>query len=79
MRSWRSPLPQPIPEPPPQPVKMMTERNSQQAAYQAVEELLRRAGLQKTTGTGYIQIDFVQGGCANVKAELKEVIKPQKS
>lgn len=50
-----------------------------QAAYQAVEEVLRRAFLHKTTGTGYIQIDFVQGGVANVKCELKEVIKPQRT
>lgn len=77
MRSWRNPLPQPIPEPPPRPPRE-AEKGNQQVAYQAVEELLRRAVLQKSTGTGHIRIDFVQGGVANVKCELNEVIKPNR-
>ncbi len=44
--------------------------------YAAAEELLRRAALHRTTGPGYIRVDFVQGGVAAVKIGIEENFKP---
>ena len=46
-----------------------------QAPYSALEELLRRASLHRTTGKASVQLDLNQGGVTAVRIVTEEVYK----
>lgn len=58
-----------IPEPPPQPAL-------NRDAHAALDELLRRANLHRSTGKAILTIDLNQGGARAVRIGIEETYKP---
>jgi hypothetical protein len=46
-----------------------------QRIHAALDELLQRAHLHKTHGTGYIRVDFSEGGPTTFRISLEELKK----
>jgi hypothetical protein len=58
-------------------VSVSPEKNKEQDAYAALEELLRRAKLHRTTGSGYVRIDLKAGGVTTVRHSTEELFEPK--